>query len=150
MKIGTVFEISYAHRIMNHSGKCRNLHGHNGKIEIQVEGVVFPITGMVLDFGLLKDGVRDWVIRHFDHTTILQESDSLVETVDGRLVTLSHPPTAEMLCAIILRDGVIRMLKDQIPEIRKGTVRFWETRDCYAEASTEGEGIGFEWHWDTR
>lgn len=146
MKIGTAFEISYAHRIMNHPGKCKDLHGHNGRVEIQIEAPVYLESGMVMDFGILKGTVKDWIIRHFDHVTILQEGDSLLETVGDRLVVVSHPPTAELISNILVRDGVVGRLNGNLTS---ATVRFWETADCYAESHSD-EAKVFPWSWDMR
>ena len=148
MKIGTVFEISYAHRLMYHPGKCSGLHGHNGKVEVEIEGPVHAPSGMVLDFDRIKGTVRDWVMRHLDHVTILQEGDPLLESIGGRLVTMSHPPTAEMLAAAILKDGLYNLV---YLNGGSATVRFWETSNCYAEASTkDGPDLGFPWYWDVK
>ena len=145
MKIGLEFEISYAHRLLKYQGLCSNLHGHNGKVQIEVVGQVERSSGMVLDFGILKD----WTKRHFDHSTILQEGDPLLEHVGGRLVVTSHPPTAEVLAQIIMKQ-----LKDIYPISQLGSepsiVRFYETPGCYAECISKGDMLIAGLHWDSR
>lgn len=46
--------VSFAHRLKNDSGMCRNLHGHTWIITVKILGKVQKITGMIEDFGELK------------------------------------------------------------------------------------------------
>ncbi len=53
--ISKTFHFDAAHSLPNHSGKCRELHGHSYRIELCFEGEVNPERGesddgMVLDF----------------------------------------------------------------------------------------------------
>jgi 6-pyruvoyltetrahydropterin/6-carboxytetrahydropterin synthase len=38
--------------------KCRRLHGHSFRVEVQVEGEVDPETGWLLDYGDIKDAIE--------------------------------------------------------------------------------------------
>ncbi len=136
MKIGKVFEISYAHRLMNHPGKCKNLHGHTGKIEIQIEATLDLTTDMIIDFQEISDKVKVPVMDLLDHSTILHKEDPLVKQIwsgpVGKLVLLEEHPTAEILSML-----VFNMVREGIDSLSyyKTTVRFWETEDSYAECS---------------
>ena len=44
----------YGHRLLEYSGKCRHLHGHNGRAIITLAAPALDPLGMVLDF----DGIR--------------------------------------------------------------------------------------------
>jgi 6-pyruvoyltetrahydropterin/6-carboxytetrahydropterin synthase len=57
---------SAAHRLIGSGGKCESLHGHNFKVELEVEGRQLDDTGMVVDFGVLKDALNS-VISDLDH-----------------------------------------------------------------------------------
>ena len=46
-----VIEFCYGHRLLDYDGKCRNLHGHNGQLEIEVDSGGLDPLGMVIDFG---------------------------------------------------------------------------------------------------
>ena len=46
-KISKVFYFDAAHRIANHKGKCKNLHGHTYKLIVTIEGEIE--SGMVID-----------------------------------------------------------------------------------------------------
>lgn len=50
-------------------GKCRNLHGHNYKLLVTVEGNVKK-NGMVINFVNLKEIIRKKIIDIYDHTMI--------------------------------------------------------------------------------
>lgn len=50
-------------------GKCANLpgHGHNYRLYVTVAGEVDPVTGFVVDLGLLDALVQEQVIERLDH-----------------------------------------------------------------------------------
>ena len=137
MKVGTVFEIAYAHRLLNYDGKCANLHGHNGKVEIEIEGLVNERTGMLIDFILLKERVVNPLMGLYDHATILQKGDPMIEYLEGpRVVVITSPPTAETLAQYFLDYILAEFFTINDQEIvKKAKVRFWETSNCYAEVS---------------
>ena len=69
-RITRFIEIDAGHRIMTHGSKCRHLHGHRYRIEaecaakaVQPDGVQ---TGMVLDFGFLKEEMVEIIDRPCD------------------------------------------------------------------------------------
>ena len=43
-------DFCYGHRLLGYAGKCRHLHGHNGRVEIAMEASGLDAHGMVLDF----------------------------------------------------------------------------------------------------
>ena len=45
MRIGKLFKFEAAHRLPNHPGKCKNLHGHSYKLEVVVNGEVNFFSG---------------------------------------------------------------------------------------------------------
>lgn len=64
------FSFDAAHKLPNHNGKCKNLHGHTYFLEVTITGEVNDETGMLLDFGVVKDVVKKLVIEKFDHQYI--------------------------------------------------------------------------------
>ncbi|RZM10640.1 MAG: 6-carboxytetrahydropterin synthase, partial [Sphingomonas sp.] len=59
---------------MDHGSKCHNLHGHRYRIEAWCRGPLFAAgeqTGMVLDFGFLKDEMMRTIDARFDHAFML-------------------------------------------------------------------------------
>src|SRR5207302_7072501 len=48
----------YGHRLLNYSGKCRYLHGHNGLLEVTVKKKGLDRLGMVMDFSEIRSEER--------------------------------------------------------------------------------------------
>jgi 6-pyruvoyltetrahydropterin/6-carboxytetrahydropterin synthase len=98
-----------AHRLKDHPGACQNLHGHNYVLSFQIETVEFDRTktGMVMDFATVKEHVCAAADYFFDHKTVLQKSDPLVELLEPvlkkNLVLFDdYPPTAENMATFLL------------------------------------------------
>jgi 6-pyruvoyltetrahydropterin/6-carboxytetrahydropterin synthase len=71
-------EIDAAHRIPDHGSKCRNLHGHRYKIAATCIGPLFEQgeqTGMVLDFGFLKQEMLKEIDAYCDHGMLVWVED---------------------------------------------------------------------------
>lgn len=101
------FTFEAAHRLPEHEGKCRRLHGHHYHVELTVarrDGGLLrwgPQDGMVLDFGDVDDVVKN-IIDGWDHRTLLWEGDPLTKLLreEGWLESLRElpfVPTAENL-----------------------------------------------------
>ncbi len=58
-----------AHFLENFHGKCENLHGHNYKVRVTVEGTSLDKGGMLCDFGILKKGLKE-VFKELDHSNL--------------------------------------------------------------------------------
>lgn len=95
-----------AHRLLNHSGKCRHLHGHSYKVDLILESRLLHPDSMVLDFAKVKEGIGAWIDEELDHNVILQKGDplllmSLDDFGGKRPYTMDTPPTAEELALMI-------------------------------------------------
>ena len=131
-------DFCYGHRLLNYSGKCRYLHGHNGRAVIAVESEELDARGMVLDFTDIKREVSGWIDAHLDHRMILNEDDPAVPVfreMGEPLFLLPHNPTAENIARVIYDAGVER----GCPIV---SVRLWETPRCFAtyEAGPRNDG----------
>jgi 6-pyruvoyltetrahydropterin/6-carboxytetrahydropterin synthase len=74
-------EFQYAHRFMNYEGEAQYLHGHSGRVEIELEDTVDSVTGFAHS---CKDGLKiawEEVFDHFHHASVFQEGDPLLELV---------------------------------------------------------------------
>lgn len=58
-----------AHFLRDYHGKCENLHGHNYKVFVHVEGKNLDAGGMLFDFSLLKKALRE-VCGELDHKNL--------------------------------------------------------------------------------
>lgn len=69
------------HRLMQHESKCASLHGHNYMVEVSAVAANTDGCGRVVDFGVLKERLGGWIDRYWDHTTILQDGDPLIDAI---------------------------------------------------------------------
>ena len=51
----------YGHRLLNYEGKCRYLHGHNGRAVITLAAPALDSLGMVMDFTRIKRVMNTWI-----------------------------------------------------------------------------------------
>ena len=65
-QVKIISEFAAAHNLRNFRGKCENLHGHNWKVEVVVRGNRLDASGVLLDFGELKQFTRD-ILAELDH-----------------------------------------------------------------------------------
>lgn len=63
------FEFDAAHYLPEYHGKCEKLHGHTYKLVVKVEGAP-DAEGMVIDFIVLKNIVKDEVLSKLDHACL--------------------------------------------------------------------------------
>ena len=57
------------HSLREYKGKCENVHGHNYRVQVTVEGEKLNRIGLLVDFVDLKRAVRQ-VIEKLDHQFI--------------------------------------------------------------------------------
>ncbi|MHC6204787.1 6-carboxytetrahydropterin synthase QueD [Breznakiellaceae bacterium SP9] len=62
-------DFAAAHFLSHYHGKCENLHGHNYRVRIFAQGGTLDEGGMLMDFGVLKDALKE-VIARLDHTNL--------------------------------------------------------------------------------
>ncbi len=123
----------YGHRLMNHTGKCRNLHGHSVKASISIKQEQLDEQGMVCDFSDIKECVENYINQHLDHNFLLHKDDPIVPVLtqqNERFMTLDEHPTAEVLSKMIYQH-----LKQQ--GLNVDQVVLWETASanaCYKES----------------
>jgi 6-pyruvoyltetrahydropterin/6-carboxytetrahydropterin synthase len=54
------------HALRGYDGKCANIHGHNYRVQVAVEGPRLNEIGLLLDFGVLKKTLRA-ICEEMDH-----------------------------------------------------------------------------------
>jgi 6-pyruvoyltetrahydropterin/6-carboxytetrahydropterin synthase len=133
VKIAKEFRWEMGHRLPEHFGNCKNIHGHSYKMVVEIDGEVNP-SGMVMDYYDLKKVVKP-VLEKLDHAFMVYEEDNIVidflNTMKSKKVVVNFQSTVENICGYILHQ-----LKDLFPpNIKTLTVRVYETYDDYAEES---------------
>lgn len=122
----------YGHRLMNHPGKCRHLHGHSARVAITLESNELNDQGMVCDFSDIKKFVGEWISKTLDHNLLLHKNDPvlpLLQEAGERLMVVDEHPTAEFLAKLIY-DYVAQ---GGFPVV---DVSVWETDSANASYST--------------
>jgi 6-pyruvoyltetrahydropterin/6-carboxytetrahydropterin synthase len=101
------------HALRNYRGKCENVHGHNYRIEVTVQGEQLDSIGLLVDFVELKRLMKD-TIDYLDHRFIndLEPFDKV-------------NPSAENI-AKYFHDRISAGLSPDVP-IRLAQVKVWET-----------------------
>lgn len=118
----------YGHRLLQYDGKCKNLHGHNGKAVITLEADKLDKLGMVVDFGRLKDTVGKWIDQNLDHRMILHRDDPVLPYLLSQgepIHVVDTNPTAENIAKLIYDHA----RSEGFPVTE---VTLWETESCFA------------------
>lgn len=127
-RVTKLIDFCYGHRLLHYAGKCRHLHGHNGRLEVDLESPTLDPLGMVVDFGIVRDVIRAWIDDTLDHRMLLCRADPIVALLEAQgepLFLMDENPTAENIAKLVYRHGVAAGLP--IVEIR-----LWESPSSYA------------------
>ena len=130
-RVSREIDFCYGHRLLNYEGKCRYLHGHNGRAVITIESEQLDHRGMVLDFSDIRRVVSTWIDDHLDHRMILHREDPAVpalQQLQEPLHLIETNPTAENIARLIYDFAH----EEGFPVL---DVRLWETPHCYATYS---------------
>ncbi len=118
----------YGHRLLDYAGKCRHLHGHNGRAVVTLEAAGLDALGMVVDFSDVKRVIGAWIEEHLDHRMLLHRDDPIIpelQRLGEPFVTLDVNPTAENIARLIYQQGKTHGL----PVVE---VTLWETPSSFA------------------
>lgn len=112
-----MFEVSVeetfaaGHALRGYRGKCENVHGHNYRVQVTIEGAGLDSIGLLVDFVEVKRLIRR-VVEKLDHRFINEIPP--FDTVN---------PSAENL-AKYFYDEIGNGL---VPSVRLGQIKIWET-----------------------
>jgi 6-pyruvoyltetrahydropterin/6-carboxytetrahydropterin synthase len=118
----------YGHRLLHYDGKCRHLHGHNGRAVITLAAAELDPLGMVMDFTHLKRVVGGWIDSELDHKMLLHRDDPalpLLRQQGEPVFVLDVNPTAENIARLIFDFAA----SQGFPVVE---VKLWETDSSYA------------------
>lgn len=97
-------EMDTGHRVPMHASKCSNPHGHRYRVTAYVEGPILSPRGaeddgMVVDFGVIKALLNEYVHDVFDHAFVVWEHDTVLRDFlveqGWHTVVVPFVPTAE-------------------------------------------------------
>ena len=134
------FGFETAHALDGYHGKCKDIHGHSYHLKVTILGSPkkdpqASDCGMVMDFGDLKDIVREHVVKQFDHHLILRKDSRFkgIEEKNERMRYVDYQPTCEnMLLEIV--DIILQNLPE---DIHLHSAHLRETATSYAEWHSE-------------
>lgn len=111
-EISVDYTFAAGHALRNYKGKCENVHGHNYKVRVTIEGAELDSTGLLVDFIDVRDAIRRLVDR-LDHQFLndLAPFDQL-------------NPSAENI-ARYFSDTLAPQIKGDVRRVQAVTV--WET-----------------------
>jgi 6-pyruvoyltetrahydropterin/6-carboxytetrahydropterin synthase len=118
----------YGHRLLEYAGKCRHLHGHNGRAVITLEAERLDGLGMVMDFTQLKRVVGGWIEEHLDHRMLLRKDDPALPALRAGgepVYVMEVNPTAENIARLIYDYAAAQGFP-------VAEVQLWETDSCWA------------------
>jgi len=109
-------DFASAHTLRGYPGQCANLHGHNWKVEVEVEAFELDEIGMAVDFKVVKNLARE-IAGRLDHQ-YLNDLEPFTRI----------NPTAENIAQWFFRE-MAREINH--PGLRLSALTLWETeRAC--------------------
>lgn len=132
MKIAKEFRWEMGHRLPEHFGLCKNIHGHSYKMIAEFEGKLNK-DQMVIDYYDVEKIINP-IINKLDHAFMVNKDDKVVieflEKMNSKKVVVDFDATAENICKYLLNEISKSGLPDNVSLVK---VRVYETQFDYAE-----------------
>lgn len=132
MKIAKEFRWEMGHRLPEHFGLCKNIHGHSYKMNVEFEGALDK-NQMVIDYYDVEKIINPF-IEKLDHAFMVNKDDKIVleflEKMNSKKVVVGFNSTAENICSYLLSEIKKCSLPSNISSVK---VRVYETQFDYAE-----------------
>ncbi len=132
MKIAKEFRWEMGHRLPEHFGLCKNIHGHSYKMIVEFQGELDK-NQMVIDYYDVEKIINP-VIEKLDHSFMVNAEDKIVleflEKMNSKKVIVDFNSTAENICSYLLSEIKKCSLPSNISSVK---VRVYETQFDYAE-----------------
>ena len=132
MKIAKEFRWEMGHRLPEHFGLCKNIHGHSYKMIVEFEGELDK-NQMVIDYYDVEKIINP-IIEKLDHAFMVNIDDKIVieflEKMNSKKVVVDFNSTAENICNYLLSEIKKCSLPSNISSLK---IRVYETQFDYAE-----------------
>ncbi len=133
------FHFEMAHTLYEYDGLCRNIHGHSYYLEVTLIGEPrnepkHPKDGMVMDFGRIKQLVKEQIVNRFDHALMVnnlipESQKELLRQTNERFFVVDFQPTSENMVVYIAK-----ILQQHLPSgVNLFSIRLYETATSFAE-----------------
>ncbi|WPX97671.1 6-pyruvoyl trahydropterin synthase family protein [Candidatus Fokinia crypta] len=133
-------EFDAAHRIVNHQGACRMLHGHRYVAEITFSKFLedFDDHDMVIDFIIIKQKLDSWIKQYWDHNTILSKQDknlgdSIEKCTSQTVFYLEKQPTAENMAIFLMYNITPKLFEEY--NVKCTRLKLRETPSSFVEVT---------------
>ena len=147
MVIRKEFRVESAHIVRNcTSERCsHSIHGHSAVIELFFESDQLDNAQMVMDFGLMKTSIKQFV-DSMDHCYLLCDKDKpefkeFITKECDRYIVMPFNPSAEMLSLYIFKNvsNILELtnLANGEQNVKLKAVRYSETVTGYAECNED-------------
>ncbi len=108
---------SAAHRLEDYHGKCEELHGHNFMVEALFDGEQIGTSGMVIDFKILKNYLKD-ILQNLDHVYI------------NDIAFFKQRASSSEYIAMYIYDKLKKMIGNE--PVRLTEIKVWESETAWA------------------
>lgn len=136
IRINKEFRFEMAHALYGYDGPCKNIHGHSYRLNVCLIGTVnkqknHPKSGMVMDFGELKNIIQEEVLNEFDHALVVNANSphgKINFDLFEKVIRTPFQPTCENLLL-----EFVRRIKKRIPKkLQLHHLILHETATAYA------------------
>ncbi len=136
MKIAKEFRWEMGHRLPEHFGQCKNIHGHSYKMLVEFEGELDK-NEMIIDYYDVEKIINP-IIEKLDHAFMVHKDDKIVleflEKMNSKKVVVDFQSTVENICLYLLGEIKKTSLPENVSHIK---VRVYETPFDYAEETVK-------------
>src|SRR3972149_8303967 len=132
MKIAKEFKWEMGHRLPEHFGNCKNIHGHSYKMIVEFEGELTK-DEMIIDFYDVDKMIKP-LLDKLDHAFMVNKNDKdvieFLEKIKSKILVVDFHSTVENICKYFLEE----IKKPDLPKnISSVSVKIYETNEEYAE-----------------
>jgi 6-pyruvoyltetrahydropterin/6-carboxytetrahydropterin synthase len=132
MKVAKEFKWEMGHRLPDHFGNCKNIHGHSYKMIAEFEGRLSE-NDMIIDFYDV-DRIIKPLVEKLDHAFMVNTNDTEVieflDKIKSKKLVVDFNSTVENICKFMLDEIKKADLSNNISCV---SVRVYETNEDYAE-----------------
>jgi 6-pyruvoyltetrahydropterin/6-carboxytetrahydropterin synthase len=132
VRISKSFSFEAAHFLPKYDGPCKNIHGHSYQLTITLKGKPeqdkeLSSEGMVMDFAMLGQMVKNELLIHFDHALIIEEGIDF--SFSTKILRVPYTPTCENLVV-----DIACRLRNILPlNVSLFSLLLYETKNNYCE-----------------
>ena len=118
-EISVDYTFAAGHALRDYKGKCENVHGHNYKLRVTIEGAALNSTGLLIDFIDVRAAIK-----------------ALADRLDHQFLNEVPPfdelnPSAENIAEYFYAEMSRGLGHTPVP-VRIREVKVWETDSCFA------------------